>query len=25
MQVMILTSGSWQIHDSKCGKNCVPP
>lgn len=25
LQVMILTSGSWQIHDSKNGKACVPP
>lgn len=23
-QVMILTSGSWQIPDNKSGKNCVP-
>jgi hypothetical protein len=25
LQVMVLTSGSWQINDSKCGKNLVPP
>jgi len=25
MDVMMLTSGSWEINDSKCGKNCVPP
>jgi hypothetical protein len=25
LQVMILTSGSWQINDSKCGKTLVPP
>lgn len=23
--VMMLTSGSWEINDSKCGTNCVPP
>jgi hypothetical protein len=25
LDVMMLTSGSWEINDSKCGKNCVPP
>jgi hypothetical protein len=25
LQVMILTSGSWQVHDAKNGKSCVPP
>ena len=22
--VMMLTSGSWEINDPKCGKECVP-
>ncbi len=24
MQVMVLTSGSWQVHDTKLKNSCVP-
>jgi hypothetical protein len=24
-EVMMLTSGSWEINDPKCGRSLVPP